>query len=57
MLCIGVSDTFITIIDTRGVFHYLSGEIVSNSALFSAFVCILNEANECVRCVKLMPEI
>lgn len=39
----------IAILDSHGVFHYLSGEILSNSALFAAFVCILNEAVHCVR--------
>ena len=39
----------IAILDSHGVFYYLSGEILSKSALFSAFVCILNEAIHWVR--------
>lgn len=47
----------ITIIVGHRVLYYLSGEIDSNSALFSAFVCILNEAIDYVRCIQQpMPE-
>lgn len=42
----------IIVLVNHWAFHYLSGEIDSNSALFSAFVCILSEAIHCVRCIQ-----